>query len=354
MAATGPERSRIVERESAGYAGAGWGMLRSHSVAFEVKISGFLPPRGDPCDSPQRSGVSKRRSGRAMGRRTAGASNEARMRPHKAAAAIRRFATEAASGKCRACSGRRRPRSSSWRRGMMSMRPAKHIKGDRSSVLLRLAPKSLVFGLFGAISGSESPLTRRIRTPGQLQRLRRPHTHKPRARTPQARWKRPRPHHRRRSRERRDGATPFGLRAATNSSAATPRWRATAWRTYRPTRKRRRCRLGRAWTRSRFEPGLSATGGDPAHGRARAPERVRARKNCWTPRLGPCLGPEQLGGHPRHRGVHPPTRLHLPAAEEKPSGSGRATVVAAAGSARRFQTRWLWRPTPCRRRSRAP
>ena len=208
----------------------------------------------------------------------------------------------------------------------MSMRPAKHIKGDRSSVLLRLAPKSLVFGLFGAISGSESPLTRRIRTPGQLQRLRRPHTHKPRARTPQARWKRPRPHHRRRSRERRDGATPFGLRAATNSSAATPRWRATAWRTYRPTRKRRRCRLGRAWTRSRFEPGLSATGGDPAHGRARAPERVRARKNCWTPRPGPWLGPEQLGGHPRHHGVHPPTRLHLPAAEEKSCGSGRATV----------------------------
>ena len=43
MAATGPERSRIVERESAGNAGAGWSMLRSHSVAFEVKISGFYP-----------------------------------------------------------------------------------------------------------------------------------------------------------------------------------------------------------------------------------------------------------------------------------------------------------------------
>ena len=182
----------------------------------------FLPPRGDPCDSPQRSGVSKRRSGRAMGRRTAGASNKARMRPHKAAAAIRRFAAEAASGECRARSGRRRPRTSSWRSRMMSKRPAKHIKGDRSSVLLRLAPKSLVFGLFGAISGSESPLTRRIRTPGQLQRLFRPRTHKPRARTPQARWKRPRPHHRRRSRERRDGATPFGPRMRAHNSVSMP------------------------------------------------------------------------------------------------------------------------------------
>ena len=104
----------------------------------------------------------------------------------------------------------------------MSKRPAKHIKGDRSSVLLRLAPKSLVFGLFGAISGSESPLTRRIRTPGQLQRLFRPRTHKPRARTPQARWKRPRPHHRRRSRERRDGATPFGPRMRAHNSVSMP------------------------------------------------------------------------------------------------------------------------------------
>ena len=38
-----PGRSSIVERESAGYAGAGWSMLGSHSVAFEVKIGGFYP-----------------------------------------------------------------------------------------------------------------------------------------------------------------------------------------------------------------------------------------------------------------------------------------------------------------------
>ena len=72
-------------------------------------------------------------------------------------------------------------------------------------------------------------------------------------------------------------------------------------------------------TSRRFEPGLSATGGDPAHGRVRAPERVRARKNSWTPRLGPWLGPEQLGGHPRRRGVHPPNPIAL--------ASGKGEIV---------------------------
>ena len=169
----------------------------------------------------------------------------------------------------------------------MSKRPAKHSKGDRSSVLLRLAPKSLVIGLFGAISGSESPLTRRIRTPGQLQRLRRPHTHEQRARTPQARWKRPRPHHRRRSRERRDGATPFGLRTATNSSAATPRRRATAWRTYRPTPSRRdnpfRARSPDA-TRSRSTPQSQAATRSTVHAPRGAP---RAELFGGTRRTGP-------------------------------------------------------------------
>ena len=148
MAATGPERSRIVERESAGYAGAGWGMLRSHSVAFEVKISGFLPPRGDPCDSPQRPGVSKRHFAGAMGRRTAGASKEARMRPHKAAAAIRRFAVEVESGERRAVVG---VEDGPGRRGGGAWcRSARRItaKAIGRRVLLRLAPKSLVFGSF--------------------------------------------------------------------------------------------------------------------------------------------------------------------------------------------------------------
>ena len=106
----------------------------------------LLPSRGDPCDSPQRSGVSKRRSGRAMGRRTAGASNEARMRPHKAAAAIRRFAAEAASGERRAVvgveDGPGRRGGGAWCRCVR--RNASAVIGRR--VVLRFAPKSIVSG----------------------------------------------------------------------------------------------------------------------------------------------------------------------------------------------------------------
>ena len=83
MAATGPERSRIVERESAGYAGAGWSMLRSHSVAFEAKISGFYPL--EATHATLRSDLACRSA--APGGRWAGgprgASNEARMRPQR-------------------------------------------------------------------------------------------------------------------------------------------------------------------------------------------------------------------------------------------------------------------------------
>ena len=128
---SGPVAAIMAPREAA----------RDILGSFPVKISGFYPL--EATHATLRSDLACRSA--APGGRWAGgprgASNEARMRPHKAAAAIRLFAAEAASGECRARSGRRRWPRSSWRRGMMSMRPAKRIGGDRSTRSAAIGPE---------------------------------------------------------------------------------------------------------------------------------------------------------------------------------------------------------------------
>ena len=81
-----------------------------------------------------------------MDRRTAGDSNEARIRPNKAAATIRRFAAEAVSGELRARCGRRGGRRSSWRSSMRSKHAVKQRGGHRSTATRPAASPAVAAG----------------------------------------------------------------------------------------------------------------------------------------------------------------------------------------------------------------